>query len=186
MSKFQKVFVSTMIVISIAVWGFGCDGNQSERQTNSNGQKSEKQAKEEPGTSVDEYREKVEKALNEDLKSSSHPLRKRVEYAHGTVTVKSAYISDIKIITKNGKDRIRKESDIRRVEMNVTNIWDGIFHYNGKTILGITVEDTGDGLNPTGAKIVYTDAIVNVEDPKFWLKAAAVVITVSEALNNQE
>ena len=70
--------------------------------------------------------------------------------------------------------------------MNVTTIWDGIFHYNGKTILGITVEDTGDGLNPTGAKIVYTDAIVNVEDPKFWLKAAAVVITVSEALNNQE
>ena len=81
----------------------------------------------------------------------------------------------MKIITKNGKNRIVKESDIRRIEVDITSLWAG-FIDRGKTVVHLVVEDTGDGLKPIEADISYTDAIVNIEDPKFWFAVASVVL----------
>ena len=126
---------------------------------------------------VAEYREKFEKKLNGELQDRSHPLRKLIEQAHVTVDVTQAYVSRIKIFTKDGADvaEIGGKNNIRRVDVEVSTLWDGVLHKNGKTVLSVTVEDVGGKFQATGHRIIRTDAMVNLEDPKFWVEAGALL-----------
>ena len=130
------------------------------------------------GMPVEEYRQKKTKEINDALQSPDHTFRQHVESAHKTVKVKKAYVSSMSITTKDGKSRISDESDIERIEMQISAQWDGVFHKNGETVLQVTYENSGGELKVSQAKIVKTDALINIKDPQFWLKAAASVVTL--------
>ena len=126
---------------------------------------------------VAEYREKVEKKFNEELQDKSHPVRKLVETAHVTVDVKRAYVSGIKLTTKDGSNvaEIGGKNNIRQADIQISTLWDGIFHKGGKTVLRVTIEDVGGKFQTTGHEIFYTDAMMNLEDPKFWFDLGALL-----------
>ena len=126
---------------------------------------------------VAEYRENFEKKLNGELQDRSHPLRKLIEQAHVTVDVTQAYVSGIKIVTKDGTNVAEegKRNNIRRVDIQISTRWDGVLHKNGKTVVNVTIEDVGGKFQATEHKIIKTDAVVNLEDPKFWMEAGALL-----------
>lgn len=130
------------------------------------------------GVSVEEYRQRKIKEVNDALQYPDHLFRQQVESAHKTVDVKTAYVSDMRITTKDGKSRIINESDIQRIEMTITSKWDGYFHKGGETVLQVTYENTDGKLKASQAKIIKTDAMINTKDPNFWLRAAASVVTL--------
>jgi|GEM_PF-1179389 len=123
---------------------------------------------------VAEFREAAEKEFNAALSSSNHDLRRRVENAHKTVTVHSAYVSDLRIITKDGSNNAGIEgNNIRRINLEITTRWDGILHKNGYTVVGIEIENISDKWKVTNAGIIRTDAVINTEDPNFWYEVGA-------------
>ena len=118
---------------------------------------------------VAEFREAAEQQLNKDLATPGHGLRQYVENAHKTVTVHTAFVSDLKITTKDGSDNAGVQgSNIRRIHLEITFRWDGIIHKNGYTVVGFEIENINGEGKVTSAGIVRSDALVNTEDPEFW------------------
>lgn len=126
------------------------------------------------GQTVAEFREAAEKEFNAALASPDHDLRRRVENAHKTVNVHSAYVSDLRITTKDGSNNAGVEgNNIRRINLEITTRWDGIFHKNGYTVIGIEIENISGEWKVTSAGITRTDAMINTEDPNFWYEVGA-------------
>lgn len=111
---------------------------------------------------VAEVRHKIVDTLNEELSSSTCPFRKRIEDAHGTVTVSHAYVLKCDVTTTDGSD---KAKNISLVTVTIRFNWDGIVHKGGTTDLEVDL--TADG-KCTRSRIVRTDAMVNMEDENFW------------------
>ena len=125
---------------------------------------------------VNWYREKMERELNETLSQQDNSVTKKVEAAHGTVTVKQAYVSDLVIKTKDGSNIAGKHGEnIRNIGCSVTTRWDGVFHKNGTTVVRITWENINGQFQVTSAKIIHTDALVNMEDPNFWYEVGGMI-----------
>ena len=123
---------------------------------------------------VAEFREKAESGINQALSSSNHDLRRYVEDAHKTVTVHSAYVSDFRVITKDGSTNAGAEgNNIRRVELEITTRWDGMIHKNGYTVIGIEIDNISGEWKATQTGIIRTNALINTEDPKFWYEVGA-------------
>ena len=89
-------------------------------------------------------------------------VRKRIEDAHGTVTVSHAYVLKCDVTTTDGSD---KAKNISLVTVTIRFNWDGIIHKGGTTDLEVDL--TADG-KCTRSRIVRTDAMVNMEDENFW------------------
>ena len=130
--------------------------------------------------SVADYREHIEKIINNQLMNTDNNLRKMVEDAHLTVTVTQAYVSDCRILTKDGSKNAGSLNgkNVRSVSMKITTRWDGNIHKNGKTIIGLTMENIGGKIQITESKIIYTDALVNIADPKFWYNVGFAIGTL--------
>lgn len=111
---------------------------------------------------VEEVRHKIVDTFNEELSSSTCPVRKRIEDAHGTVTVSHAYVLKCDVMTTDGSD---KAKNISLVTVTIRFNWDGIVHKGGTTDLEVDL--TADG-KCTRSRIVRTDAMVNMEDKDFW------------------
>lgn len=111
---------------------------------------------------VEEVRHKFVDTLNEELSSSTCPFRKRIEDAHGTVTVSHAYVLKCDVTTTDGSD---KAKNISLVTVTIRFNWDGIIHKGGTTDLEVDL--TADR-KCTRSRIVRTDAMVNMEDKDFW------------------
>ena len=124
--------------------------------------KGDAEAKREAEMTVEEVRHKIVDTLNEELSSSTCPLRKRIEDAHGTVTVSHAYVLKCDVMTTDGSD---KAKNISRVTVTIRFNWDGIVHKGGTTDLEVDL--TADG-KCARSRIVRTDAMVNMEDEDFW------------------
>ena len=123
---------------------------------------------------VAEFREAAEQEINKALSTSDHDLRRYVENAHKTVTVHTAYVSDMQITTKDGSNNAGAEgNNIRRIHLEITTRWDGMIHKNGHTVVGIDIESINGEAKVTSAGIIRTDAMVNTEDPKFWYEVGA-------------
>jgi len=126
------------------------------------------------GETVAEFREAAEQEINKALSDSSHNLRRYVENAHKTVTVHTAFVSDLRIITKDGSTNAGVEgNNIRRINLEITTRWDGIIHKNGYTVIGIEIENINGEGKVTSAGIIRTNATVNTEDPNFWYEVGA-------------
>ena len=124
--------------------------------------KGEAEAKREGEMTVEEVRHKIVDALNGELASPSCLVRKRIEDAHGTVTVSHAYVLKCDVTTTDGSD---KAKNISLVTVTIRFNWDGIVHKGGTTDLEVDL--TADG-KCARSRIVRTDAMVNMEDKDFW------------------
>ena len=111
---------------------------------------------------VEDVRHKIVDDLNGELASPSCLVRKRIEDAHGTVTVSHAYVLKCDVTTTDGSD---KAKNISLVTVTIRFNWDGIIHKGGTTDLEVDL--TADG-KCTRSRIVRTDAMVNMEDENFW------------------
>jgi hypothetical protein len=111
---------------------------------------------------VEEVRHKIVNDFNGELASPSCLVRKRIEDAHGTVTVSHAYVLKCDVTTTDGSD---KAKNISLVTVTIRFNWDGIIHKGG--ITDLEVDLTADG-KCTRSRIVRTDAMVNMEDENFW------------------
>lgn len=124
--------------------------------------KGDAEAKREGEMTVEEVRHKIVDTFNEELSSSTCPVRKRIEDAHGTVTVSHAYVLKCDVMTTDGSD---KAKNISLVTVTIRFNWDGIVHKGGTTDLEVDL--TADG-KCARSRIVRTDAMVNMEDKDFW------------------
>ena len=123
---------------------------------------------------VAEFANQYEKKINESLANPKNAFRKYVEDDHVTVDVKEAYVSDLKIETKDGSNNTGEGGhNIRKIKMNITTKWDGFFHKDGTTVLGILIENVGGKFKITEQKIVKTDALIH--DLEFWFNAGWIV-----------
>ena len=119
---------------------------------------------------LSEYQEHIEQKINKQLGDSEHKLRKMVENAHLTVNVTNAYVSRCAAETKDGSNDAGGYGgkNIRKVTMNITTRWDGLLHKGGETIVGIELENVNGNVQITKAAIIKSDALININDPKFW------------------
>ena len=119
-------------------------------------------AKQETEMTIEDVRHKIVEDLNEQLSNSTCPVRKRIEDAHGTVTVSHAYVLKCDVTTTDGSD---KAKNISLVTVTIRFNWDGVIHKGGTTDLEVDL--TPDG-KCARSRIVRTDALVNKEDENFW------------------
>ena len=138
---------------------------------------------EESQYTVAEFKRHYLPVINNRLKDKENffgNIMSRVDQAHKTVTVRDAYFSKCEITTKNGSNIAGKGGcNIKKIDYEITVIWDGYFKKFGKTILAICQENIpGAGIHVTKADIVYTDAWINVEDGEKWKAAKAEFIEV--------
>ena len=130
-------------------------------------------------STIPELREAFISDVNEALMDPNNEIRKRIESAHKTVTVKKAYISSCTIRTIDGSNNTGKNySNIAEVDFTVHTAWDGVFHKNGYTDLQIVLDCHNGEVNVKKAGIVDTNAWVNTEDPEFWYAVGVAVGTL--------
>ena len=130
---------------------------------------------------VSEYEAKCRKKIDSELTSRNHSVRRRIEDAHITVDVKYAEVSFIKCQTYDGSnDAGGKEGrNIKNVRMQITAVWDGVFHRNGQTVFEMILAKTPNGKwQVQNGEIVKTDALVNLEDPNFWFDVGVIIGTL--------
>ncbi|MCL2742377.1 MAG: hypothetical protein FWE67_00845 [Planctomycetaceae bacterium] len=120
-------------------------------------------------TTTEAYRQTVIREINGYLQNESDERRRYIEFAHQTVTVTSATVTSCQIETLDGSNNAGYEGkNVSRVTYEITAYWDGVFHKQGHSVLKI-VSDVQNGKST--AKIIKTDAVVNIEDPNFWYEA---------------
>lgn len=123
---------------------------------------------------VAEFQKDFCRKVDKELSSRDNDIRKRIEAAHATVTVKDAYVSFCRMTTRDGSDNAgRNGSNISNVNFTIHTVWDGIFHKNGYTDLQIVLDVHGDKADVRTSEIVDTNAMINVEDPNFWYAVGA-------------
>ena len=100
-------------------------------------------------------------------------LKKRIEDAHLTVTVKSARVVRCDVTTVDGTDRVGKDdSNIDKVSLLIRFTWEGIVD-KGYTDLRLEYDVKNDRL--IKSEIDHTTALVNAEDPSFWYGVGAII-----------
>ena len=127
---------------------------------------------------VAEFCQKAEQKINMSLQSDDSPIKRKVENAHLTVTVRDAYVSSMRVTTKDGSNSAGDAtgSNVRSMKVTITTKWDGLFHKNGTTIVDLSYERVRDKWQVTDAKITYTDAWINIEDPEFWFVVGSALV----------
>ena len=126
---------------------------------------------------IEQYKQNVINDFNQKLTKSDDNLRRRVENAHGTVTVKKAYVSTCDVVMRDSSMKVKKnESNVAEVSLVITFCWDGVFHKNGYTKLRLVLDNAGKEWVLRSAKIIDTDAIINMEDPEFWMGVGLLIL----------
>ncbi len=122
---------------------------------------------------VSDYRSEVMRDINAELSKPDSKLKKRIEDAHLTVTVKSTRVVRCDVTTVDGTDRAGKDdSNIARVSLLIRFNWEGIID-RGYTDLLIVYDVRNDRLEKS--EIDHTTALVNVEDPTFWYGVGTII-----------
>lgn len=117
---------------------------------------------------VADVRSELVRKFDGELAAPGSPLRKRIERAHGTVTVKSAHVVRCDLATFDGSNRAGENGEnIRGCDMLLRFEWEGVFDKGYTDLRAIY-----DGVNARWqAEIDYTTAAINFEDPEFWQSA---------------
>ena len=104
--------------------------------------------------------------LNEELSYQNAAPRRRIESAHVTVSVHSAYVVRCDITTFDGTDRVGHDhSNIAQISYLVRFEWAGILD-TGYTDLRVVYDYQNERV--TKSEIEYTTALINTEDTEFW------------------
>lgn len=81
----------------------------------------------------------IRQAAERHLKESDAEIRRFVEHAHRTVTVRKDTPLEMvafRAVTSDGSDKVRPDlSNLKQVEIEVRAVWDGWFHKGGETIV---------------------------------------------------
>ena len=117
---------------------------------------------------VGEFQAKWKAQWNEVLSDPNNALNKRIQRAHGPVTVKSAHVVRCDFETIDGSNRAGKDGEnIRSCNMLLRFEWEGIVD-KGYTDLKVVYDGANDRWY---SGIDYTTAAINFEDPEFWESA---------------
>ncbi len=113
--------------------------------------------------------------LQEKIPNVQHVTRKRIEDAHCTVKVKMAYVLACDVTTMDGSENVGNDcSNIRSATVDVKFVWDGIIHLDGYSVLRLVFDMHSK--STVTAKIIDTDAMVNIEDPAFWCAVGTLLL----------
>jgi len=122
---------------------------------------------------VSDYRAEAIRDVEAELSEPDSKLKKRIEDAHLTVTVKSTKVVRCDVTTVDGTDRAGKDdSNIDKVSLLIRFYWEGIVD-TGYTDLRLEYDVKNDRL--IKSEIDYTTALVNAEDPSFWHGVGAII-----------
>ena len=131
---------------------------------------------------VSDFCRDLEKKTNDELQNPDHPVRKRVEMEHLTVSVYQAHVSNLEVQTKDGSNNVGRDlSNVRSVSCDFTLLWNGIIHKGGRTVVHYEYECIDGKLHFISSKnhsgeIIYTDALITISDPKFWETIALIIL----------
>lgn len=130
-----------------------------------------------PPRTVDDFRSEFIARTDAGLASPGHAVRKYVEKAHVSVTVSEAHVKTCCVTTVDGSNLAGEDdSNISEVRMVVHCSWDGKVHKGGHTDVEITLDKRMGKV--TNTRIVDTDALVNTEDPDFWITVGAALLEI--------
>lgn len=125
------------------------------------------------GRTVSDYEAETIREINEELSKPDSKLKKRIEDAHLTVTVKSTEIVRCDVTTVDGSENTgRDDSNIDKVSMLIRFNWEG-FIDKGYTDLCIEYDVQNKRL--LKSEIDHTTALVNVENPSFWYDVGYII-----------
>ena len=128
------------------------------------------------GESVEQYKKKATSEINAALQDKTHAIRKRIEQAHMTVTVKTARVTGFDVTTLDGSDKAGKNgSNIKTTTIEITAYWDGLIHKDGFTEFVIEYDVQYDKV--VSAKIGRTNALFNAEEVN-WYEVGTVIGTL--------
>lgn len=135
-----------------------------------------------PPETIEDARTQAIAFFNEELSNPNCEVRKRIENAHLTVTVKSAYVVRCEMETLDGSNLVGEDGEnIRSMMVLLRFEWEGWID-KGYTDLRVDF----DMLNKrASSRIDYTTAMINAEDPELWydvgyLLGAAVASSLSD------
>lgn len=123
------------------------------------------------------YKNFLINSANNNLSNENNGIRRRVENAHGSVRVKTAYVRSCDIQTTDGSNYAGNAgNNIQSFVLRIMTRWDGVIHKNGFTELKYVFVRRQDSFDVLSAEIVRTDALVNVEDPNFWIAVGGALL----------
>lgn len=126
------------------------------------------------------YESRVTDNFNRELRNPGNPIRRFVERAHLTTTVRSAKVEKCNAETIDGSwDPGEKLENLASVKLLIRTRWDGIFHKNGYSVCELFYRFEKGEPTLTSARIVDTDAMI--KDGEAWLAVGlAGVILLSQ------
>lgn len=131
---------------------------------------------------VSEFKQRYVQKLNNELSDSNNPVRVHTEKIHsliGSVTVTKAYVSNLKVDTKDGSDDVGKDGkNIQRITVEITTEWDGLIHKDGRTVFEVAVVNADGNFKEAYKKKTFSDAYINLDDVGFWQSVISLLITV--------
>lgn len=126
--------------------------------------------------SVSEYRAETMREIEAELSKPDSSWRKRIEDAHFTVTVKSTEIIRCDVTTLDGSEKAGPDdSNIDKVSLLIRFNWKGIIDA-GYTDLRIVYDVQNKRI--LKSEIEHTTALINGEDPKFWLGIGTLLLAM--------
>lgn len=134
---------------------------------------------------VEEWVRVLTSSINEELRDTKNGpwknVYRHIESAHATVTAKSGYVKTCQVETIDGSNKVgSNEENISRVHLVITVRWDGIIHRNGYTDFYFLLDPRQN--TALEAKIIDTNAMINLEDPALWEEAGAAILGAIMAL----
>jgi len=125
------------------------------------------------GESVEQYKKKATAEIDAALQDKTHAIRKRIEQAHMTVTVKSARVTGFNVTTLDGGNKAGKNgSNIKTTNIEITAYWDGVFHKDGFTEFAIEYDVQYQKV--VNARIGRTNALFNAEEVNWYEVGTAI------------
>ncbi len=115
---------------------------------------------------VEDWCAKTRRQINQELLSEDSAVIKRIEDAHFSITVTKAEVKSIYATTIDGTTDSQNGNNIRSCTVEIEFTWDGVFQEGGYSILEIIIDIQNNKV--IKSKITETNAIINLEDPKFW------------------
>lgn len=114
------------------------------------------------GESVQSFQQRVIAECNQELLNPDNPIRKRIEDAHMTVTVKSASVTSCNVQTVDGSDHAGlNDRNISEIDVVITLVWDGWIQKDGYTEFEVSYDYQNKTVKET--KYLKSNALINME-----------------------
>ena len=109
---------------------------------------------------------KIKADIQKLVQLPGNEVKRFVEEAHRTVTVRSVTVTKCAVLTSDGSPELKDDlSNLKRVDLEITAHWDGWLHRGGETVVTYSMlPDEQDGTRSTPLKILSTTALYTKDD----------------------